>query len=82
LNREKGHWEAPIVELDNPNYAKVGAKMMNLEGNEVDVPGATDKVPDYKYFEAMEFLPILKEIFDKPPRGKEEEVYVFDLQAN
>jgi hypothetical protein len=34
---EKGHWEAPIVELDNPNYAKAGAKMMNLERNEVDV---------------------------------------------
>jgi hypothetical protein len=45
LIREKGHWEALIVELGSPNYAKVGAKMMDLEGNEVDVPGATDKGP-------------------------------------
>jgi hypothetical protein len=43
LNREKGHWEAPIIELGSPNYAKVGAKMMDLEGNEVDVPSATGK---------------------------------------
>jgi hypothetical protein len=43
LNREKGHWEALIVELGSPNYAKVGAKMMDLEGNEVDVLGATNK---------------------------------------
>jgi pre-mRNA-splicing factor ISY1 len=74
LNREKGHWEALIVELGSPNYAKVGAKMMDLEGNEVDVPGATGKGPSYRYFGATKFLPILKEIFDKPPRGEKEEV--------
>jgi hypothetical protein len=32
MNREKGNWEARIIELDNPNYAKVGAKMTDLEG--------------------------------------------------
>jgi hypothetical protein len=34
-----------IIELGVVNYAKVEAKMTNLEGNEVDVPGATDKGP-------------------------------------
>jgi pre-mRNA-splicing factor ISY1 len=44
--------------------------MMDLEGNEVDVPSATDKGPGYRYFRDTKFLPILKEIFDKPPRVK------------
>jgi hypothetical protein len=44
MNREKGHSEALTIELCSRNYAKVGAKMMNLEGNEVDVPGAIGKV--------------------------------------
>jgi hypothetical protein len=74
LNREKGHWESLIVEIDNPNYAKVGARMTDLEGNEVDVLGTTGKGPDYRYLRAMKLLPILKELFDKPPRGKKEEV--------
>jgi hypothetical protein len=56
----KGNWEAPIIELGSPNYAKVGEKMMNLEGNTVDVPGATRKGPGYKHSRAMKFLPILK----------------------
>jgi pre-mRNA-splicing factor ISY1 len=67
LNREKGHWEALTVELGSPNYAKVGAKMMDLEGNEVDVPGAIGKGLGYRYFRATKFLPIPKEIFDNPP---------------
>lgn len=70
LIREKGHWEARIVELGGPNYAKVGAKMMDLEGNEVDVPGATGKGPGYRYFGAAKFLPGVKELFDKPPEAK------------
>jgi hypothetical protein len=41
VDQAKGHWEALIVELGSPNYAKVGAKMTDLEGNKVDVPGAT-----------------------------------------
>jgi hypothetical protein len=74
LNRAKGHWEAPIIELVSPNYAKVGANMMNLEGNKVDVLGVMGKGPSYRYFMATKFLSILKELFDKPPRGEEEEV--------
>ena len=70
LNKEKGHWEALIVEFGSPNYAKVGANMMKLKVNEVDVSSAIDKGLDYRYFEATKFLPILKELFDKPPRGE------------
>jgi pre-mRNA-splicing factor ISY1 len=66
LISQRGIEEALIVEIGSPNYAKVGAKMMDLEGNKVDVPGANDKGPGYKYFGAMKFLPDLKDIFDKP----------------
>jgi pre-mRNA-splicing factor ISY1 len=45
LNRKKGHWEALIIELGSPNYAKVGAKMMDLEGNKVDVPVPSTRDP-------------------------------------
>jgi pre-mRNA-splicing factor ISY1 len=48
--------------------------MTDLEGNEVDVPGATAKGPSYKYFGAMKFLHIIKYFFDKSPRGEKEEV--------
>jgi pre-mRNA-splicing factor ISY1 len=34
--------------------------MMDLEGNKVDVTGDTDKCLSYRYFRAMEFIPILK----------------------
>jgi hypothetical protein len=63
----KGHWEALIIELGSPNYVKVGAKMMDLEGNVFDMPG-------YKYLEATKFFLDLKEIFEKTPQGEEEEV--------
>ena len=59
-NKEKGHWEASIEELGSPNYAKVGAKMMDLEEKEFDVPGATAKGLSYRYFGATKFLPIPK----------------------
>jgi pre-mRNA-splicing factor ISY1 len=74
LIRLKGHLEALIIELGSLNYAKVGAKMTNLEGNGVYVPGATDKGPDYIYFGAKTFLPDLNGLFDKSPQGEEEEV--------
>jgi pre-mRNA-splicing factor ISY1 len=48
--------------------------MTDLEGNEVDVLSATGKGPNYRYFGATKLLPILKEIFNNPPRGEEEEV--------
>jgi hypothetical protein len=41
--------------------------MMDLEGNEVNVPGTTSKGPSYIYLGATEFLPFPKELFDKPP---------------
>jgi len=56
--------------------------MTDLEGNEVDVLGAIGKGLGYRYFGTIKFLPILKELFDKVPRGEEEEVLVCDLQAN
>jgi len=55
---------------------------MDLEGSEVVVPGATIKGPIYIYLGATKFLPILKEIFNKPPRDEKEEVEVCDLQVN
>jgi len=74
LNKSKKDMEAPIVQLGSPNYAKVGAKMTNLEGKEVDMPNAIGKGPDYRYFRATKIIPMLKELFDKPPWGEEEEV--------
>lgn len=50
LIREKGHWEAWIIELEGPNHDKVSANMKNLEGNEVDVLDATGKGLGYRYF--------------------------------
>jgi hypothetical protein len=70
LNRVKEKCKAPIVDLGSPNYFKVGAKMMDMEGDEFDVPGATSKGPSYKYYGARKFLPIPKEIFDKTPSGR------------
>jgi hypothetical protein len=68
LNRAKGHWEALIVELCSPNYAKVGAKVTDLEGTKVDVTNdAIGKVPGSKYFGVMKSVPFLKELFDNPP---------------
>jgi hypothetical protein len=48
--------------------------MMKLEGNEVDVSSASNKGPGYRYFEAMKFLSILKDLFDNPPRNEKKEV--------
>lgn len=70
LIREKGHWEARIVELGGPNYTKAGAKMTDLEGNEVDVPNPSGRGPGYRYFGAAKHLPGVKELFEKPPEAK------------
>jgi hypothetical protein len=67
LNKARGHWEALTMELGSPNYAKVWANMMDLEGNEVDVSSATSKGPSYRDFGPIKFLPIPKDLFDKPP---------------
>jgi hypothetical protein len=55
-----------IIELGGPNYAKVGAKMIELEGKKVDVPDATERAPIIDTL-GLKFLPDVKEIFDKPP---------------
>jgi hypothetical protein len=70
LIRKKGHWEAQIIELGGPNYAKVGAKMMNLEGNKVDVPCATWKGPNYRYFGLQNSSPTSKSYSISPPRPR------------
>jgi pre-mRNA-splicing factor ISY1 len=70
MNKAKGHWEAQIVDLGSLDFAKVGAKMTDLEGNKVDVLGAIDKGLYYIYFGATKFLPNLKYLFDKSPRGE------------
>jgi pre-mRNA-splicing factor ISY1 len=35
LIREKGHWEARILELGGPNYAKIAPKVVGEDGKEV-----------------------------------------------
>eukprot|EP00794_Sanderia_malayensis_P020341 gene20341-22344_t len=61
LLREKRHWEDRILELDGPNYAKVGPKMLDKEGKEL--PGNRG----YKYFGAARELPGVRELFDQEP---------------
>ncbi|OAE20894.1 hypothetical protein AXG93_3256s1410 [Marchantia polymorpha subsp. ruderalis] len=65
LIREKGHWEARILELGGPNYSKTGPKATDEEGKEVDA--ASGKGLGYRYFGAAKQLPGVKELFDKPP---------------
>ncbi|XP_071817929.1 pre-mRNA-splicing factor ISY1 homolog [Apostichopus japonicus] len=61
LLREKGHWEARVVELGGPDYQKVGPKMLDSEGKEV--PGNRG----YKYFGAAKDLPGVRELFEQEP---------------
>lgn len=61
LLREKRHWEDRIVELEGPNYAKVGPKMLDNEGKEL--PGNRG----YKYFGAAKDLPGVRELFEQEP---------------
>jgi len=68
LIREKGHWEKQIVKLGGPDYAKVGAKVTDTDGNEVAT--ATGRGAGYKYFGAAKTLPGVKELFDKPKTMK------------
>ena len=55
LIREKGHWEARIVDLGGPDYAKNAPKITDTEGNEVQ--GATGRGGGYRYFGAAKQLP-------------------------
>ena len=61
LLREKRHWEDRIVELNGPNYAKIGPKMLDFEGKEL--PGNRG----YKYFGAARDLPGVRELFEQDP---------------
>ncbi|KOM45276.1 hypothetical protein LR48_Vigan06g058200 [Vigna angularis] len=67
IGRKKSHWERRIGELGGPNYAKHSAKMMDLDGNIVDVPNPGGRGPGYRYFGAVKKLPSVKELFEKPP---------------
>lgn len=61
LIREKRHWEDRIVELNGPNYAKIGPRMLSHEGKEL--PGNRG----YKYFGAAKDLPGVRELFEQEP---------------
>jgi len=61
LLREKRHWEERIVQLEGPNYAKVGPRMLDHEGKEL--PGNRG----YKYFGAAKDLPGVRELFEQEP---------------
>ena len=61
LLREKRHWEDRIVELNGPDYAKIGPKMLDFEGKEL--PGNRG----YKYFGAARDLPGVRELFEQDP---------------
>ena len=61
--REKGHWEARILELGGPDYSKSRAKVTDSEGKELE--GATGKGSGYRYFGAAKNLPGVKELFEK-----------------
>lgn len=63
LIREKGHWEARILELGGPDYAKSAPKITDSQGYEIDDPRGTG----YRYFGAAKQLPGVKELFEKPP---------------
>lgn len=68
LIREKGHWEARILELGGPNYAKTGPKITDADGKEVDP--ASGRGLGYRYFGAAKQLPGVRELFEKPPEVK------------
>ena len=66
LIREKSHWEARILELGGPNYARTAPRVTDSEGNEiVDCRGA-----GYRYFGAAKLLPGVRELFEKPAQPK------------
>eukprot|EP01025_Chloroclados_australasicus_P047478 TRINITY_DN5327_c0_g1_i2.p2 TRINITY_DN5327_c0_g1~~TRINITY_DN5327_c0_g1_i2.p2 ORF type:complete len:276 (-),score=49.35 TRINITY_DN5327_c0_g1_i2:188-1015(-) len=63
LIREKGHWEARILELGGPDYAKTAPKIRDSQGNVIQE--ATEKGIGYRYFGAAKNLPGVKELFEK-----------------
>lgn len=75
LLREKRHWQDRIVELNGPDYGKIGPRMLDHEGKEL--PGNRG----YKYFGAAKDLPGVRELFEqeppKAPRKTRAELYKF-----
>jgi pre-mRNA-splicing factor ISY1 len=70
LIREKGHWEARIVQLGGPDYAKTGPPIGGAAAGGSGGGGAgtaTGKGAGYRYFGAAKDLPGVKELFDRPP---------------
>ncbi|KAK7076561.1 NineTeen Complex (NTC) component [Halocaridina rubra] len=61
LLREKGHWEVRIKELGGPDYARVGPKVTDMDGQEA--PGNRG----YMYFGAAKDLPGVRELFEQEP---------------
>ena len=59
LIREKGHWEARIVVLGGPNYARSAPRIADADG------GTGGRAGGYRYFGAAKALPGVKELFDK-----------------
>ena len=66
LIQEKGRWEARILELGGPDYAKSAPKVTDSQGYEIDDPRGTG----YRYFGAAKNLPGVKELFEKEPQKK------------
>ena len=58
LIREKGHWEARIVALGGPNYARAAPRVAAADGDTAVRGG-------YRYFGAAKSLPGVKELFEK-----------------
>ena len=63
LIREKGHWDARILELGGPDYAKAAPKVSDASGTEL--ASATGRGGGYRYFGAAKQLPGVKELFQK-----------------
>lgn len=59
LLREKSQWEERILQLEGPDYKKLGPKLLDKEGKEA--PGSKG----YKYFGAAKDLPGVKELFEQ-----------------
>lgn len=66
LIREKGLWEARILELGGPDYVKSAPKVTDSQGYEINDPRGTG----YRYFGAAKHLPGVKELFEKEPPKK------------
>jgi pre-mRNA-splicing factor ISY1 len=67
LIREKGHWEARILQLGGPDYAKSAPSIGGADAGGGGSGPATGKGAGYRYFGAAKNLPGVKDLFDRPP---------------